>query len=376
MFESGWVRHPRGREVCGRMRKKPLRKTLPKDLDALFDAAAATGDDAPLKAALEACQPDARAGFGQYTALMNSRCTPALARWLVERGAAVDAVDTWGKTALFGSVFARFHHQLPPRILIELGADVQHLAKDGSTPLHAAADGKNVASARLLLAHGAAVDAPTSNGLTPLEYALARMSNVDLVAMVPLAELLLQSGAAVTPRAQVAVREAAERFEFARPGFAPDHVAETAAAAAALCARFDVAPPAARVMHDGVSPITAAGATWKERHAALWQLLVGPSGPCATVQGEVVRIAGRVLDELRRNGGVNWDADYDVMVAALGDHLASQVPLSAADLARLREAQRAVRRDDLAPERLAELAVAWVERNPRPIALEKPAYRR
>lgn len=184
------------------------------------------------------------------------------------------------------------------------------------------------------------------------------------------------SGAKVRPAAQTAVLAAATRFEFHRPGFARDSVAEASAACAALCTLFGVTPPPARVMHDGVSPITVAGATWQKRHEALWQLLVGSSGACATVQGEVVRITGRVLDELRRNGGGNWDADYDAMVAALGEHLASGTALSAEELADLRVAQRAVRRDDPAAARLAELAVVWVARNPVPMVLPKPAYRR
>ena len=91
---------------------------------------------------------------------------------------------------------------------------------------------------------------------------------------------------------------------------------------------------------------------------------------------EVVRITGRVLDELRRNGGGNWDAHYDAMVKALGEHVASHNALSAEELADVRVAQRAVRRHDLAPERLAELAVAWVAKNPNPIPLPPPAYRR
>lgn len=357
------------------MRKKPLRKTLPKDLDALFDAAAASGDDSALRAALELCLPDARSGFGNYTPLMNMRCTPEIARWLVERGTDVNAVDTWGGTALHASAFARFHQKLSPQVLIELGANV-HASKGGQTPLHSAADGKNVASAKVLLAHGADINAAMDNGMTPLEYGLSRMSNIDLVAMVPFAEFMLASGAQVTPRAQAAVLKAAETFEFHRAGFARDSVEETSSANAALCALFGVTPPPRRVMHDGKTPIKVAGATWQKRHQALWQLLVGSSGACVTMQGEVVRITGRVLDELRRNGGGNWDAHYDAMVTALGEHVASHNALSAEELADLRVAQRAVRRDDLAPERLAELAVAWVAKNPDPIPLPPPAYRR
>jgi hypothetical protein len=358
------------------MPKKRLRKTLPKDLDALFDAAAASGDDAPVRAALDACDPGARSGFGQHTALMSRRCTPAIARWLVERGTDINAANTWGRTALHESAFARFHYALAPDVLLTLGADVHSRSNEGLTPLHSAADGKNVGSATLLLAHGADLNARTNDGATPLEYGLLRMSNIDLAAMVPFAELMLAAGALVTPRAQAAVLKAAETFEFHRAGFARDSVDEASAASASLCALFEVTPPPRRVMHDGASPIVVAGATWQARHAELWQALVPSSGPSATVQGEVIRITGRVSGELRRNGGGNWDADYAAMVAALGVHLASHAALSAAELADLRTAQREVRQDDAASERLAELAVTWVAKNSQPIALARPAYAR
>lgn len=358
------------------MHKKPLRTTLPKDLDALFDAAAASGNDTLVRAALEACEPDARAGFGKYTPLMSRRCTPAIARWLVERGADVNAANTWGRTALHESAFARFHHALPPDVLIALGADVHRRSGEGLTPLHSAADGKNVNSAKLLLAQGADLNAAANNGLRPLEYGLLRMTNVDFVAMVPFAKFLLAAGAEVTPQSRAAVLKAAETFEFHRANFARDSVEEASSACAELCAVFGVTPPSRRLVHDGSTPIAVAGATWQQRHEALWQLLVPSSGPCATVQGEVIRITGRVLDELRRNGGGNWDSDYDAMVAALGDHVASQTALPAVRLTEARSAARVVRRDDGAPERLAELAVAWVMLNPQPMPLTKPAYAR
>lgn len=47
------------------MAKKKLRKTLPKDLADLMTAAAASGDYAAVHAALEACEVDARGGYGE-----------------------------------------------------------------------------------------------------------------------------------------------------------------------------------------------------------------------------------------------------------------------------------------------------------------------
>lgn len=356
---------------------KKLRKTLPKDLGDLLTAAAASDDYAAVHAALEACELDAREpGKSGRTVMQMSACTPALARWLVARGVDVNAADTWGYTALHESARARFRHGLPPAVLLELGADARRPNKYGQTPLHSAADGKHLAAIQILLAHGADVDARDERGLPPLEYALQRMSNIDLEPMVPVARALLAAGAPVTPRAQAFVRKAAETFEFHRAGFNKDAVAAAAAGAAALCELFGVTPPAPRRMHDGTSPIVATTATWQQQHAELWDLLVPSSGACATVQGEVIRIAGRVGDELHRNGGANWDAQYDAMLAAFCAHVGSGVALDAAEVAEAHAIARQVRSRHERTARLAELAVAWVARNPAPRPLPPPSYQR
>ena len=359
------------------MAKKSLRKTLPKELPELLAAAAGSNDYAAVHVALEACVLDAREiGKSGHTVMQMSGCTPALARWLVARGVDVNAADTWGYTALHESARARFRHGLPPAVLLELGADARRPNKYGQTPLHSAADGKHLAAVEVLLAHGVDLDARDERGLPPLEYALQRMSNIDLDAMVPVARALLAAGAPVTPRAQEFVRKAAETFEFHRAGFNKDHVAAAAVAAATLCDMFGVAPPARRRMHDGTADIVATAATWQQQHAELWDLLVPSSGACATVQGEVIRIAGRVGDELHRNGGINWDAGYDAMLAAFCAHVASGVALAPAEVAEAKAIAAQVRSRHERTARLAELAVAWVARNPTPIALPPPAYTR
>ncbi len=357
-----------------------LKKTLPKDLEALLARAQKSGDDRALKAALEACEPDARGGYGRKTLLMFGGCTASLARWQLARGASLAAVDEHGDTALHEAAFARFHHALSAEVLISLGADVHAVNHTGLTPLHCAVDGKNLASTRALLAHGARHDARSREGLTPLEYGLQRLSNIDLVDMVPVARLLLEHGASRTGKAPAFVKHAAENFEFHRAGFAPDAVEGTAAACAELCALFDVAVPAPRHLHDGTSPIAVPPGRWQAQHAALWELLVPSSGACATVQGEVVRIAGRVGDELHRNGGVNWDSAYTAMLQAFVQHVSSGAALPPGELSELAAlAKRGARMStekggDTA--RLAELSVKWVSQNPTPVALSRPRYRR
>ena len=67
-------------------KKRATRKTLPKDIDELLDAAAESDDYGAVYEALQQCLPDARGGYGKGTLLMNGRCTVELARWAIERG--------------------------------------------------------------------------------------------------------------------------------------------------------------------------------------------------------------------------------------------------------------------------------------------------
>lgn len=111
----------------------------------------------------------------------------------------------------------------------------------------------------------------------------------------------------------------------------------------------------------------------------LWDLLVPSSGAAHTAQGEAIRIAGRLSHEILDNGGVNWGADFSRMLDAFASLVGTRVPLDADDLAETRELASALRRgsgdeDQLA--RLTRLAVAWVERNPTPVALTQVAYGR
>jgi Ankyrin repeats (many copies) len=361
------------------VRKPKLRKTLPKELAEQMTRAAETSDYSAVHAALEACEVDARGSYCKGTLLMMGECTPELARWAVARGLDVNAGDTYGRTALHESARSRYHHKLGPAVLIELGANVNLADEGGLTPLHSAADGKNLAAVTVLLSRGSEVNAAEESGLTPLEYGLRRVSNADLVDMLTVVEALRAAGAKAG-RAPEFVKEAAERFEFHRAGFAKESVVETSAASRTLCEMFGVTPPSPRMMHDGKANIVARAATWQTRHSELWDLLVPSSGACKTMQGEVIRIAGRIGDELHRNGGCNWDGDYDAMIRAFCDHVASHIALATNELAEctamIRQRSRISTEKGEGTARLAELAVKWVSLNPMPIALPTPAYTR
>ncbi len=347
------------------------RKTLPKDFKQMLEKRA---DLATLQAVFDNCEIDARGGYSKETAFLMAKCPDDLARWLAASGADIAAVDSFGNSALH--IRAR-SCQSNLKVLIDLGCDLNAHRASGETPLHAAADAANANAVELLLAAGATVDATNREGLTPLELALRGCSNVALVDMVVVSRLLLAAGARKTPIAKGFVQRIGETFEFHRSNFNPDFVDEASAALTTLCEIFEVKPPVRRQMHDGISTIRATTSTWQKQHKELWDLLVPSTGPAATIQGEVIRISGRIGDELERNGGTNWDADYEKMARAFLDLVRNGTPLpedQARDGERVIGAIIKDRAGDT--DRLAELAVAWVMLNPKPIQLGKVAYSR
>jgi hypothetical protein len=348
---------------------KPRKKLLPKNFEELLK----TGNLTELKAVFETCDLNAKGDYGKQTALAYDECPDELARWLVAEGADLAATDTWGNTPLHNRARS-WRGRI--EILLVLGADINNTGASIGTPLHAAAHAHNVENVRLLLESGAQIDAPNRENLTPLELALRGCSNSDLQNMAPLAETLLAAGARKTPRMKEFVAIIGKNFEFHRSAFNPESVNAAGAALDRLYALFDVPPAPRRTLHDGQSPIAVKTAPWQKQHQELWELLVPSSGAAATVQGEVVRISGRISRELAGNGGVNWDADFNKMADALLGHIQASNPLSPPHLSEAASIIADVKRRSGDTNRMAELAVAWVLSNPTPIKLEPPSYKR
>ena len=368
------------------------RKTLPKDFEDLL----AAGDVKALKAVFNSCDVDARGGVFKQTALAFGECPDELTRWLVAQGADLTAGDSYGETPLHSRAG---HWKGRVELLIELGADVNHDAGGRATPLHRAATAGNLRAAQVLLDRGASANATNKNGHTPLVLALQRCTNTTIERMAPMADLLLTAMAGpsqkprsllsrvfgggstkptspVTPEMQGYVQRIGTDFEFHRPGFNPETVDATSDALDRLYALFDVTPVPRRVLHDGTSPIIAKAGRWEDQHQEFWELLVPSSGPSATVQGEVIRISGRINDEIERNGGVNWNGDYRKMADAFLAHVRSAQPLTVPELDVAHGLVADVKARRSGATEMCQLAVRWVALNPTPIALPDPDYDR
>ncbi len=100
---------------------------------------------------------------------------------LLELGADPNRGDNYGSTALHHAVCGDYrkhwdtgapYHEAA-RVLVEHSANVNAAKERGVTPLHLAAARNDVQTAKLLLAHGADVNAKTTDGkATPLTFAL------------------------------------------------------------------------------------------------------------------------------------------------------------------------------------------------------------
>ena len=267
------------------------------------------------------------------------------------------------------------------KVLFELGGDVSKADNYDNTPLHSAASGYRPENVKLLVEQG--VDLDAKNRIwerTPLEEALVSCRGIDTGRCAEVAEILVNAGAKVTPAVKDYVRKIGEDTEFHREGFHEDYIEEIDTGLAKLYKLFDVEPIKQRKMHDGVSPIVVEGSDWKEQYDNLWEMLIPSHGAAKTVQGEVIRIAGRVRDEMNRNGGCNWNRDYRIMLDAFVKHVASESSLSDAELEEVKSLASSISPrgsfDEASLDRLCELATKWVLQNPEPVKLEEPKYKR
>jgi len=90
-------------------------------------------------------------------------------KYLIERGADVEAKDNNGNTPLHLAVWS--NHIETAKLLIERGADLEAKNKYGQTPLDWASYKDNIELAKLLLDAGADVEAKDVEGRTPLHWA-------------------------------------------------------------------------------------------------------------------------------------------------------------------------------------------------------------
>lgn len=100
--------------------------------------------------------------------------TPEIVKLLIDRGANVSNVTTWGSTPLHFAVREEDIFKSDPeiiKILIKSGADVNAKGHENTTPLHNAVSRGNIEAVKVLLKAGANVNARDEHGYTTLHMA-------------------------------------------------------------------------------------------------------------------------------------------------------------------------------------------------------------
>ncbi|MCY7083605.1 ankyrin repeat domain-containing protein [Streptococcus oralis] len=350
------------------------RVTLPKEFKDLMDE----GNIEALKAVYDHCELTAHDGrFSLCTPLHMGGVPDELVIWLVEKGLDINIPDYYGATPLYRQAILG---RDTVKLLCELGADIEKPNRYGDTPLHMAAEFFHPKTVKFLINKGANVNVENDMGRTPLASVLMVCRGIYIAQTAEIASMLLEAGAKKTSAMKEKVENIGKDFEFHRESIHPDYIEAADKGLTKLYELFDVKPVEKRITHDGVSPIKLVEGSWEEQYEELWSFLIPSSGPAKTVQGEVIRIPGRVRDELDRNGGVNWDRDYRKMLQALPQYLSLGIPLSDQELEETKELIAQVHGKDFDDEprldRLCQLAIAWIKQNPEPLLLEKTSYKR
>ena len=378
---------------------KKLRQTLPKEFSDFYYSCTSeyqhkwTNEDIKkIKELLEPCDANARERGGYKRTALHFYSLPfEIIRWQVERGADVNAANTYG-TPLFE--YAADGNYDVCNYLFEHGADVKIENYASQTALfYAVMHGwrTNPRVVELLLDHGADpghINSIVGDHRTPLlellSFGLEAVNNRQAEA----AEILLAAQRKNGPipedqwlRAQKYVKSMSHDVAQRKVRFPDEDCTKLDEAMAKYYALFNVEPDPVILPHDGKTPIHLdTKLTHNEQFRYLWDYLVPPSGKCQTLQGEVIRTAGRIEDEINGNGGANWDAEYGKMLKALISYLSLGNSLDAECIQVAKNAAHDIItckcNCDIAPDILVECALMWIRQNPNPVPLGKVDYKR
>ncbi len=352
----------------------PKRKTLPNELVDLVQE----GNVEEIIKTIDKCEVNAKFRSSNQTIFHMDSMPLEVLEYAIENGADIETRDTYGKTAL---------HSYAPNIsvggierLLKLGADVNASSTTKLTPLHIACGSFRKENVLLLIENGADISAKNTMGYTPLLYALKRASNTYITQIEEVAKIFFSRGVVITDEMKLEITRIGESFEQYREGFNKDTVDETSNALDKLYVLFD-AKVAQRIQkHYVTSTIIIQSCTLHFKHEKLWEYLVPASGYAQTVQGEVIRISGKITREILTNGGMNWDREFVKMLKSFMHYLNTENKLSKQELSQMMIISKKTSKNAMASEEeldyMLSLAIKWIEQNPVPIEMKKPKYKR
>ena len=361
-----------------------LRKTLPADIEQII----ASGDVEAVARAVERCEIGAYLRGSAYEPrLMHFPASEEITDFLLARGEDINARDRYERTPIHARVRSRCLDQIP--LLVARGGDINARDTSDQTALYGVVERFPVADVSRMISWGAdplvTADSRVYGKATLVENVVSWHNFLDAPRALAVIRLLLSVGAPVGERVPTALRSMDRmRCTFITHGL-PDHLSqsrvdEASAALSELCALFGVEQrEAQRAPVVGETLNFDAGATPTQMFSRLWDQLVPDSGQCKTLQGEVIRIAGRVGHEVFDNGGINWDRSFGKLLDQYLRVVASGVPLPPDSLSRAEAAvaslkARSMNTGDV--DEITILAVEWVRLNPVLVESDLPAVGR
>ena len=87
-----------------------------------------------------------------------------------------------------------------PRLLIESGADINAVGRDGETILMAAAEARSLEITKLLIERGANINARDKSGMTVLMYAIPEYDNGGTFSNLSVVKFLIEKGVDIEAR--------------------------------------------------------------------------------------------------------------------------------------------------------------------------------
>ena len=349
------------------------RKTLVDNLQEIIDS----GDLDAFQAVFDKCEINAtNRGATTCNALSYRNLTPAHIQFLIDNGLDVNADCGWG----YSTVALQAGNKDNLKCLLDHGADINCIIKEyNGSAVSRACSCLDVEAVKNLLEQNASIDVKCDlDQKSLLEAVLAHCDNAYIVNALEISKMLIDAGAFASDRTKEYVHRIGERFEVFRADFNKERVEQYSDALDELYKIFDVEPVPRREIHDGTSVISIKATTWQKQHEELWNMLVPGKGKAQTMQGEMIRIVGKVLYEILDNGGINWDDDYRQMLRTLHTFLQMGSGIESGLVEEACNLTKKISPHSSKKElyRLNELVVQWVIANPEPVKLGDVDYDR
>ena len=357
-----------------------LRKTLPAGIEQII----ASGDVEAVAQAVARCEVGAYLRGSAYEPrLMHFPASEEITDFLLARGEDINSRDRYERTPIHARVSSRCLDQIP--MLIARGGDINARDTSDQTALFGVVERFSVADVSWMITWGAdplvVADSRVYGKATLVESVVAWHNFLDTPRALAVIRLLLSIGAPVGERVPTALRSMDRmRCTFITHGLT-DHLSqsrvdEASAALSELCALFGVEQRQAQrapVVGERLELDPSVPAL--RQYGELWDLLVPDSGQCQTLQGEVIRIAGRVGHEVYDNGGINWDRSFGKLLDQYLSVVRSGLPMPPASVARAEAAVASLKGRSMshqAVDDITELAVEWVRLNPVLLEMDLP----